>query len=385
VPVSEGVVASSTTLWYLSRGTGIVTLLFLTASVLLGIVTSYRWSSPAWPRFVIEFVHRNVSLLVVVFLALHVVTVVTDSFAPIGWKDAVVPFASPYRRVWLGLGAVACDLVLALVVTSLLRHRIGFRTWRIVHWFAYLCWPVAVVHGLGTGSDARLGVVLAITAVCVTAVLLATSLRLAAGLADHAGARRVGFAAWAFAPVVLAIWVVSGPLASGWARRAGTPASVLAAAQPAAATAAPAAVPPTTPAPRATGSLASGIQADFSGTFHQTSPDAQGEIVVSLVGQGSAGAGVGVDVELRGHPVRGGGVSLERGTVTLSGGTGGDEFTGAVVGLQDQAIVADVVDAGGQRLQVTLNVTELDDQTGRMAGSLVAAPLRGAAPGGDDR
>ena len=152
------VVGSSTALWYLSRASGIVTLILLTASVLLGIVTSYRWSSPDWPRFVIEFVHRNVSLLVVVFLALHVAAVVTDSFAPIGWKDAVLPFLSPYRPIWLGLGALACDLVLALVITSLLRHRLGFRTWRTVHWFAYLCWPLAVVHGLGTGSDTKLGV-----------------------------------------------------------------------------------------------------------------------------------------------------------------------------------------------------------------------------------
>ncbi len=196
-------IASSTTLWYVSRGTGVVTLLLLTASVLLGIVTSYRWSSPAWPRFVVEFVHRNVSLLVVAFLAAHVVTVIGDSYAPIGWKDALIPFLSPYRRLWLGLGTVAADILLALVVTSLLRHRVGFKTWRIVHWFAYLCWPLAVVHGLGTGSDAKLGIVLVITAVCVLSVVVAGALRLVAALPAHTLARRAGLAASAFAPVVL--------------------------------------------------------------------------------------------------------------------------------------------------------------------------------------
>ena len=109
-----------------ARATGVVTLGFLTASVLLGILTSFRWSSPTWPRFVVEFVHRNVSLLVLVFLAIHVVTVVADSFAPIRWIDVVIPFVSAYRPFWLGLGAVAVDLLIALVVTSLLRHRIGF-------------------------------------------------------------------------------------------------------------------------------------------------------------------------------------------------------------------------------------------------------------------
>ena len=150
-----------TAMWYLARGSGVVTLVLLTASVVLGIVTSVRWSSPRWPRFVIEFLHRNVGLLVVVFLCIHVATVVIDGFAPIGWKDAVVPFVSAYRPLWLGLGAIAFDLVVALVVTSLLRHRIGQRTWRVLHWFAYVCWPVAVLHGLGAGTDAKLGIVLA--------------------------------------------------------------------------------------------------------------------------------------------------------------------------------------------------------------------------------
>ena len=101
--------------------------------------------------------HRNLTLLALVFVAAHVVTTVADGFAPIGLLDAVVPFVSPYRPIWLGLGAVAFDLLLALVVTSLLRARIGYRSWRVVHWLAYAAWPVALVHALGTGSDARIG------------------------------------------------------------------------------------------------------------------------------------------------------------------------------------------------------------------------------------
>ena len=184
--------SGGTLTWYVARATGVVTLGFLTASVLLGILTSFRWSSPNWPRFVVEFVHRNVSLLVVVFLAIHVVTVVADSFAPIRWIDVVVPFISAYRPFWLGFGAVAFDLLIALVVTSLLRHRLGFTTWRFVHWLAYLCWPVAVLHGLGTGSDTRSGLVLAFTAACVVAVLVAAGLRLGAGLCVRPGGRAFG-------------------------------------------------------------------------------------------------------------------------------------------------------------------------------------------------
>ena len=144
-------------LWYLTRGTGVVTLLLLTAAVVLGVTTSVRWSSPRWPRFVIEWLHRNVSLVVLVFVAIHIASAVIDGFVPLRWVDAIVPFSSSYKPLWVGLGAVALDLLLAVTVTSLVRVRIGYRTWRVVHWTAYACWPVALVHSIGTGSDTTHG------------------------------------------------------------------------------------------------------------------------------------------------------------------------------------------------------------------------------------
>ena len=116
-------VSASKAVWYLSRGTGLVSLLLLTVSVTLGIVTSVRWMSERWPRFATTFLHRNVSMLAVAFLIAHIVTVVLDGFAPIGWKDAIVPFASPYRPIWLGLGAVAFDLVLGVIAFVLVQQR----------------------------------------------------------------------------------------------------------------------------------------------------------------------------------------------------------------------------------------------------------------------
>ena len=99
--------------------------------------------------------HRNISLLAVTFTALHVVTTVTDPYASINVVSAVLPFTSPYRRIWLGLGAVAFDLLLAVLITSLFRVRVGLRAWRLVHWAGYLCWPVALIHAIGTGRTAR--------------------------------------------------------------------------------------------------------------------------------------------------------------------------------------------------------------------------------------
>src|SRR5947209_11020858 len=138
-------------LWYLTRGSGAVALVLLTAAVALGVTMSMRVATPRWPRFALNSLHRNLTLLAIAFVGLHVVTTVLDGYAPIVLKDAIVPFASPYRPIWLGLGAVAFDLLLALVITSYLRHRIGARIWRGVHWLAYAAWPVALVHAFGTG------------------------------------------------------------------------------------------------------------------------------------------------------------------------------------------------------------------------------------------
>lgn len=379
--------SGGSTTWYVARASGVVTLAFLTASVLLGILTSFRWSSPAWPRFVVEFVHRNVSLLVLVFLALHVVTVIADSFVPIRWIDVVVPFVSSYRPFWLGLGAVAFDLLLALVITSLLRHRIGFTTWRVVHWFAYACWPVAVLHGLGTGSDTKSGIVLGFTAACIVAVLVAAAFRVRAGLRAYPSGRAFGFSALVVAPVVLIAWLASGPLADGWARKAGTPADALVAAPAPTATTAPAPTATTAvPSPRTGGGgqfTADGFEAHTTGTLAQRPStggggereggqeggeeggDRGGEVVLSLTGALSGGATGRIDVELTGRPLAGGGVAMRSGTVTLSDGV--HSYQGDVVGLGQGQVVADMPGPGGVQWQATVNFTELDQAKGAMA------------------
>lgn len=226
-------VIGSQTLWYLTRGTGLVALVLLTASVVLGVVETSTWSTPRWPRFVIAGLHRNVSLLVAVFLVAHIATAVLDAYAPIGWLDAVIPFASRYRPIWLGLGAVAFDLVLAIIVTSLLRRRLGYPAWRAVHWLSYACWPIALVHGFGTGTDTAIGWVLVLSLACLAAVLVAVWWRLWKGWpATPAYARARPWAALASVavPVVIVAWLFVGPLRPGWSRRAGTPKNLLPAA-----------------------------------------------------------------------------------------------------------------------------------------------------------
>src|SRR5271170_8255076 len=152
--------------WYLTRSTGAVALLLLTFAIALGVIDVRRLSSPRWPRFVVDSLHRNVSLLAMVFLVLHILTSVLDSFAPISLIDAFVPFVGSYRPFWLGLGAISFDLLLAVTITSLLRKRMGYASWRAIHWLTYASWPIALLHGLGTGSDVKSTWLLGLSILC---------------------------------------------------------------------------------------------------------------------------------------------------------------------------------------------------------------------------
>lgn len=159
--------------WYLTRGTGVVALILLTLTVALGIANVKRVHTPRIPRFVIDAVHRNVALLSVAFVFVHVATSVVDGYVPIRVIDAIVPFTSAYRPFWLGLGALSLDLLAAVVITSLVRRRLGYRAWRATHWAAYASWPVALLHSVGIGTDVGSGWMLIIVGSCVGVVVAA--------------------------------------------------------------------------------------------------------------------------------------------------------------------------------------------------------------------
>lgn len=207
-------------LWYATRATGLVAFLLLTVCAVLGVVTTVRYSSIRLPRFVTLGLHRNSSLLAVVFLTLHVLTTVVDTYTSIPLSAAFVPFNTDYRRFWLGLGAVASDLLIALILTSLVRLRLGYRSWRAVHWLAYACWPIALVHALGTGTDSATPWMSWMAVLCVTSVVGAVGWRLAAGWPVRRGLRVAVAVATAACVLAIGMWAVSGPLAPHWSQRA---------------------------------------------------------------------------------------------------------------------------------------------------------------------
>jgi methionine sulfoxide reductase heme-binding subunit len=175
-------ITASTALWYASRATGVVALLLLTAVMVLGVLVNRQGRLPGLPRFGATSLHRSVSLLAVAFVAAHVATAIADPYVTIGLAASVVPFVSHYEAFWLGLGAVSLDLMGALIVTSLLRGRLGRRTWRVVHWLAYLTWPVAFAHSIGSSRDMQQGGLLYLGIACALAVASALAWRLTRAL-----------------------------------------------------------------------------------------------------------------------------------------------------------------------------------------------------------
>lgn len=360
--------------WYLARSTGVVALVLLTVSVVLGILGAARFSvAPRWPRFAIDSLHRDVSLLVVVLIVLHVVTSVLDGFAPISLIDGLVPFRSPYRPLWLGLGALSFDLVLALVVTSLVRRRLGYQTWRAVHWLAYVSWPIAILHGLGTGTDVKAAWSIALTVACLAAVLAALVVRLRPAHAPNPGLRAGATVLAVAAPIGMIAFAIQGPLKKGWARRAGTPAKLLGAVHHGGAAVTRPTTPVATSAPAAS-PLERAFSANLSGSVAQT--NAPGGAIVEL-GLRLEGAATGqLRIRLGGAPLSGGGLSLTGSQVDLTGPGLPSALGGKVLSLDGNRFVARVSDVRGRAMELRADLS-IDQNSGAVTGTLRGTPVGG--------
>ena len=342
--------------WYLTRASGVVSIVLLSATILIGIVASVGWTSTRWPRFLSQDVHRNLSLLCIGFVGVHVVTTVADGYVPIGFLDVILPFRSPYRPIYLGLGALCFDLLLAVLITSALRHRIGYGSWRFVHWLAYLCWPIALVHGLGSGTDTPLPLVIGVEAVCTAAVLAGFAWRLLTGRSLPITGRMAAAAGTVVLMLAITGFAVFGPLQPGWSHRSGTSAALL---NQLAAKNGAVATPATTPATRTgtgTGTTSATPQAPFTspvtGIQSQTPADARGGIKITLSMHLQNTASTPLTVVLAGTQSTGGGVSLSSGTVTFGA------YRGQVVGLNGGTITAQISDPNPTTLVINLRINQ---------------------------
>lgn len=172
----------TTTLWYTTRATGMVVLILLTITVMIGTLTFGRRTWPGVPLFTTRDVHRNIALLAVLLLVVHIVTAVLDPFSRLTWLMVFVPFQGAYRPVYMAAGVVAMELLLVLILTSLSQRWFNARAWRVAHFAAYPCWVLAVVHGTGAGTDAAQDWATGVQIGCGCAVILAIVWRLVLGL-----------------------------------------------------------------------------------------------------------------------------------------------------------------------------------------------------------
>jgi len=356
------VAAAPSPYWFVTRATGAVALLLLTGSVALG-VAGVRRMAFGNTRFVVDTLHRSVSLIAAAFVSLHVITSVLDGFAPISIIDVVIPFHSTYRPVWLGLGTVGFDLMAAVTITSLLRDRIGYRAWRAIHWLAYVGWPLALVHSYGTGTDPKTHWMLLLTTLCIAVVLTAVVARLTAGWPAHLPTRLTALGAAALFPLGLVAWLLPGPLASGWARRAGTPPALLASARAAAASGRAGA----TASSRA-GTLA--VSARFQGRVRQEQLGPGAAVVdISLVVDDPRLRHVHIRIE--GQAIPGGGVDMSDSQVSAGPASNPDRYSGHVTALSGPTIQASISDGSGAAVALA---AELQTQgRGGTAGGILTA------------
>jgi hypothetical protein len=268
--------------------------------------------------------------------------------------------------VWLGLGTVAFDLLLALVVTSLLRARIGLRGWRAVHWLAYLSWPVALMHGLGTGTDGKSGWMLVLTVVCALAVAAAAVMRVALTPGVDGGRRLVALGAVPAVMLVLFVWAKTGPLQHGWALRAGTPASLIpAASRGASAAAKSAGVRVQRPAP----ATALPYTATVSGSLTQAQPNSSGIATVQIEAHTSGPVAGKLRATLYGVPLENGGLSMQSSDVAYATAGSPAAYRGPVVALAGTHITAVVADAQGRHLRLELDL-KINPSSGSVGGTL---------------
>jgi len=200
--------------WEVARVGGMLAYVLATASVVIGLLLSLKLRSTRWPRFLTTELHRFVTVLALVFSAIHGIAVWLDPFTGFAAAEVLIPFASHYRPLWLAFGIIGGYLLLAVWASEYVRRWTGYSWWRRFHYVAFGAFVLATLHGLGSGSDTREPWALAIYAACAGSVLALLAWRLIKAIRWP---RRIGpVAGIAVATVALAVFTLVGPARDGW-------------------------------------------------------------------------------------------------------------------------------------------------------------------------
>ena len=344
----------STVTWDTARAGGFAAYILLTLAVTAGLVLRNRWQSDRWPRLITNELHGYLSLLGLVFIAVHVAAVTIDPFTHFGLAEILLPFVSHYRPLSMSLGIVSLYLLLSVWLSTRLRTRLGHRLWRQIHLLAFLVYAAATVHGLGSGSDAKTGWAMAMYGVSVAAVGGLTARRLLVPVARGERSRPLGAALTGLAVVGVATWAVVGPLAAHWGTRVGgAQASVVAAR-----------VGAIVPATRGSGSGI--VQAPFVATFTGRATVSQandvGLVTVRIHGALHGGTSDHLEILVHGSPLADGGVAMQASRVLLGSTT--PLYTGRIVKLSGLRLVA-TVSSSSERLRLLVSLRFGSDGSAR--------------------
>jgi predicted ferric reductase len=118
------------------------------------LAPSRRWHNHHWPRLVVHEAHRWATITLHLFIAVYVAVIILAPHIYFSLVDVTVPFASDYHPVWLSLGIISTEVAVTVGASLLVRERIGYRIWHMLHGLAYLVFVAALLHGLGMGADA---------------------------------------------------------------------------------------------------------------------------------------------------------------------------------------------------------------------------------------
>ncbi|MCE9645507.1 MAG: hypothetical protein K8S20_05855 [Chloroflexi bacterium] len=142
--------------WYLTRAAGLMGYFLIWLSTVWGLVVSSKILDPFMERaFTYDF-HEYLSWLGLAFIGIHVIVLMADQYLPYTLWQVLIPFLSPYRPFWVGIGVIALYLSLLVTVTFYLKARIGAQAFRRIHYLSLVGYLGATLHGLYAGTDSVL-------------------------------------------------------------------------------------------------------------------------------------------------------------------------------------------------------------------------------------
>jgi DMSO/TMAO reductase YedYZ heme-binding membrane subunit len=348
-------------IWYVVRASGFVAYGLVTLAIVLGLLLSQRVQSPGhWPRAVNQELHQFTLLLAAIFTAVHGLSAWIDPFTRFHWFEVLVPFSSHYRPLWMAFGIIGMYLGIALAVSTWLRPRLGYRTWRAFHYMAYLVFVLVTLHGLGTGSDTRTGWALVIYAVSVGLVASLTVWRL---LSPAGRGKRHGRAVAGVLGSVgaLALFAVLGPLQPGWnaiannGHGSGSRVPV---------------------APVARSAVAESLMASVTGTI-QEAKQAGGYLAIDLLAKIPGHTGGTLAIQLHALPTLDGSAVVQGGRVLWEPARTTAYFVAQKLSYNNDVVTADLKSpTSSVRVHVRLTVTAVNPGPKTFAGTLSIQPQK---------